>query len=156
MYAVVGTLLTALAVLGFTIVVLATRKPNPPAWVGYTLTHEFVAIGTVSLGSFGIALVVQSIALLIKQPLTATATDVIFIALILVAFTFAWMRLRVRATLAEYARQKENATQASEPVPRPGLVPDSAGTSPGSGTATPEDPDSPTRPRTPRWSKKAA
>ena len=154
MYAVVGILLIVLVVLGFTVMVLANRKPSPPAWAQYNLTHEFVPIGTVSLVSFGIALVVQSIALLKQQPLTAM--HVILIVSILVVFAVAWKRLRVRATLAEYARQKESAAQSSEPVSRPGFVLGIAGTSPGSGTATPEDPDSPTRPRTPHWPKKVA
>jgi hypothetical protein len=153
MYAVVGTSLTALTVLGFTVMVLATRKPGSPAWISYTLTHQFVVISAISLGGLGIALVVRSIALIKQQPLTVT--HVILIVSILVAFFVAWKRLRVRRTLVEYARQKESLAQATEPVSRPGLVPDIAGTSSGSGTATPEDP-TPTRPRTPRWPKKAA
>jgi hypothetical protein len=94
MNAVVGTLLIALVVLGFTVMVLATRKPNPPAWSSYTLVHEFVAICCVSMGSFGIALVVESMVLLKQQPLNAM--HVILIALVLVVFAAAWKRLRVR------------------------------------------------------------
>jgi hypothetical protein len=154
MNAVVGTLLIALVVLGFTVMVLATRKPNPPAWSSYTLVHEFVAICCVSMGSFGIALVVESMVLLKQQPLNAM--HVILIALVLVVFAAAWKRLRVRATLAEYASQKQSATQASEPVSRPGFVLNTAGASQGLGDAAPEDPNSPTRPRTPNLPKKAA
>lgn len=154
MYAVVGILLIVLMVLGFTVVALATRNPRPPAWAQYTLTHEFVAIGTVPLMGTGIALVAQSIVLIEQQPLTAT--HVVLIASILVVFAVAWKRLRVRATLAEYARQKKSPDRSSEPVSRPGLVPGIAGMSPGSATAAPEDPNSPTRPRTPHWPKKAA
>ena len=151
MYAVVGTLFVALAVLGFTVLMLASRKPSPPAWTSYTLTHEIVAIGTVSLGGVGIALVIQSIGLFIQQP--PTALHVILVASILLVFVVVWRRLRVRATLAEYARQTKGATP-SEPASRPALVPDVAGPSPV--TNTPEDPSTPTRPRTPRLPKKAA
>lgn len=154
MYVVIGTLLIALAVLGFTVAVLATRKPNPPAWNRYTLAHEFVAVAAVSLVSFGFALVAESIALLKQNALTTM--DVILTALILVAFSVIWKRLRVGATLAEYARQKEGAIPVSHSAAHSGLVPDGAGASPGSMTSMSEDPDSPTRPRTPRWRKKAA
>jgi len=154
MNAVVGTLLIALVVLGLTVMVLATRKPSPPAWSSYALIHEFVAIGGVSMGGVGIALVVQSVILVKQQPLTAM--HVILIAMILVGFAAVWKRLRVRTTLAEYARQKQSATRASEPVSRPGFVLKTAGALPGSEAAAPEDPNSPTRPRTPNLPKKAA
>jgi small-conductance mechanosensitive channel len=154
MDAVVGTLLIALVVLGFTAMVLATRKPSPPAWSSHILIHEFVAIGGVSMGGVGIALLVQSVVLLKQQPLTTM--HVILIAIILVVFAAVWKGLRVRATLAEYARQKQSATQNSEPVSRPGFVLNTAGTLPGSEAAAPEDPNSPTRPRTPNLPKKAA
>lgn len=154
MYVVVGTLLIALVVLGFTVAVLAARKPNPPAWNRYTLVHEFVAVAAVSGASFGTALVVNSIVGLKQNPLTVM--HVILIALILVGFAVMWKRLRVGATLAQYARQKESAIQASSQVSRPGLVLDIAGTAAQSETSTPHDPNSPTRPRTPSVPKKAA
>jgi len=154
MYAVVGTLFLALAVLLFAIVMLASRKPNPSAWTTYTLTHEVVAIGTVSLGGFGTAFVGQSAASLKEQPLTAIHW--ILIASILAVSTFVWMRLKVRKTLAEYARQTQGAARASEAAPRPAFAPGIAATSLQSGTSAPEGPSTPTRPRTPRWPKKAA
>jgi len=154
MYAVVGALFLALAVLVFSIVMLASRKPNPSAWTTYTLTHEVVAIGTVSLGGFGTAFVGQSVASLKEQPLTAIHW--ILIASILVVFTFLWMRLKVRKTLAEYARLTEDAARAPGAVSRPAFGAAIAATSPQSGTSAPEGPSTPTRPRTPRWPKKAA
>lgn len=154
MYAVVGTLCIALAVLGFTVVVLAARRPRPPAWTRYTLTHELVTMSAVALVGFGIASVVQSIGLVRQQP--PTAMQVMLIASIVVVFAVAWKLLRVEATLAEYARETESATQPAEPIAQPGFVPSIAETSSGSEPTTPEDPSSPTRPRTPHLPKKAA
>jgi hypothetical protein len=152
MYAVVGTLLIAVAVLGFTVVMLASRKPNPAAWAQNTLTHQAVTIGSVFVGGSGIGSVIQSIGLLKEQPLTAT--QMILLASILVVFAFVWSRLKVRATLAEYERQTESATQRSASALPRGVATDIPGTSPGA--PTPEDPSSPTRPRTPHVPKKAA
>jgi len=154
MHAVFGTVFVVLAVLGYSVMLLASRKPNPAAWTTYTVTHEFAAIGVVSLLGFGIAFLFQAIELIGQQP--PTTTHLVVIASTLVVFTVAWKRLRVRATLAEYARQTESATHRSEPVSRPVLVPDIAGTSPGLATSVPENPSSPTPPRTPRLRKKAA
>jgi len=154
MYAVVGTLFLALGVLVFSIVMLASRKPNPPAWTTYTLTHEVVAIGSVSLGGFGIAFVAESAASLKQQPLTTI--HFMLIASILVVFAFVWMRLKVRKTLAEYAKQTEGASRASGTTSRPAFAGEIVATPSQPGASTPEGPSSPTRPRTPRWRKKAA
>jgi len=154
MYAVVGTLSFTLAILVFAVVMLASRKPNPSAWTTYTLTHEVVAISTVSLGGFGIAFMAQSAAYLKEQPITTIHW--ILIASILVVFTFVWMRLKVRKTLAEYARLTEGAARAPGAVSRPAFGAAIAATSPRSGSSEPQGPSTPTRPRTPRWPKKAA
>ena len=148
MYAVIGTFCLALAILGFTVVMLSARKPNPPAWAKHALTHEISALGSVALAGFGIGFVIQSALLFKQQPLTAT--QVVLVAAIVVVFIFAWARLKARKTLAEYARQTESA-------PRPANVrPSVVGMSPASGTSGPENPSTPTRPRTPSRPKKAA
>lgn len=152
MYAVLGILSIAVAVLGFTALLLIARRPEPPEWTRYTLTHEVVALSTVGLGSFGIACVIQAIDLFQKQPLTAM--NVISIVSTLVVFAFVWRLLKVRATLAEYARHSTIATQSR--APRPASVQNIAGTPSGLETKGPEDPSSPTRPRSPNVPKKAA
>lgn len=152
MYAVVGTLFLAVAVFGFTIMTLASRKPNPPGWTQYWLIQEVVTIGAVSLGSTGIASVIHSIGFLKEQPLTVT--QIILVTLIVIVFVFAWSRLKVGARLTEYEGQTRSATQRSASIPRPGVATDIIGTS--SVTVAPEDPTTPTRPRTPHLPKKAA
>jgi hypothetical protein len=152
MYAVVGMLLIAVGVLGFMFMMLASRKPNPSSWTQYALIQEFAAIGTVSLLSSGVASVIQSISLLKEQPLTVV--QIILLVLIVIAFVFAWSRLKVSATLAEYGAQTGKAIQPSSSASRPGIVTDVAGSPPV--TVSPEDPTSPTRPRTPDVPKKAA
>jgi hypothetical protein len=147
MYAVVGILSVVLAVLGFTILLLIARRPTPPAWTRYTMTHEIVAVGTVALVSFGIACLIQAIDLIEKQP--PTTMQIIFVVSTLVVFVLVWRQLKVRATLAEYARQ-------SKVERRPASVQSIAGPTSGSETTTPEDPSSPTRPRSPHVPKKAA
>lgn len=153
MNAVVGTLLIVVAALGFAVVMLVSRRPNPAAWSQHTLTHEIASISIVSLGGFGVAFVIQSISDLQQKPLTAT--HVITIALMLAVFAAVWVRLKVRKTLAEYARQMESASSASAKESQlesaGNVLPLSAGIA-----AAPEDPGAPPRPRTPRWRKKAA
>jgi len=154
MYAVVGTLFLALAVLGFAVMLLISRRPNPPAWIQSTLAQEIIAISTVSLVGFGFGFAFQSFELLGKQP--PTTTQLILIALIVIGFLIAWMRLKVRATLANYERQASGVETAAVTAAQPGLVVDFGEASPTPGASAPEGPGSPTRPRTPRWPKKAA
>lgn len=140
MYAVVGTLLTALTILGFVYMVRTVRQPHPPRWTEHTLTHEVASIGIVALGGFGIAYLVQAVMLFREQPLTAM--HALLIVLILAVFTAAWMLLKVRTRPAQHAQ------------PQTGRMPDDAAASPRLGT--PENPNSPPQPRTPRRPKKAA
>jgi hypothetical protein len=152
MYAVVGMLSLAVAVHGFTVLLLIARRPKPPAWTRYTLTHEIVSVGTVTLGSFGIACLIQAIDLIKQQP--PTTLHIILVVSTLVVFVLVWRQLKVRSTLAEYTRQSKVESQSSGL--RPASVQSIAGTTSGSETTTPEDPSSPTRPRSPHVPKKAA
>jgi len=117
MYAVFGILFLGLAVLGFTVMMLASRKPNPAAWTSYTIVQETSAVGIVSLAGFGAAFTIQSLDLFIDR--TLTTTQAAMIVAILAAFVIVWMRLKVRKTLAEYARQSQEATLPSRPVSPP-------------------------------------
>ena len=117
MYAVSGILFLALAVLGFTVMMLASRKPNPAAWTSYAIVQETSAVGIVSLAGFGTAFIVQSADLFIER--TLTATQATMIVAILAVFVMVWVRLKVRKTLAEYARQSQEATPPSRPVSPP-------------------------------------
>jgi len=114
MYAVIGTLFLAISILGFAVFMLASRKPNPPAWTRLTVAHEVAAIGIVSLAGFGGSFLLQAFGQLDKQPFTAT--HLIAIGAIVAAFVVTWMRLKVRQTLAGYAREIESATPPSRPV----------------------------------------
>ena len=154
MYAVAGTLFLVLAVLGFAVVLLVSRRPNPPAWITHTLTQEIVSISVVSLIGFGTAFAFQTIGAIKEEPLTMM--QLALIALILIAFAFVWRRLKVGATLAEYERQTGIAMQPAVDGSGTGHVSVIDAMSPSVGAAAPEDPGSPTRPRTPHLRKKAA
>ena len=143
MYAVVGIVCVELAALSIAVMLLTFRRPNPPKWTSYALTHEAIAIGTVAVGSFGFAFLLQAINTFADQP--PTTTDFVAIAVALVVFIVLWRWLKVRATLAEYTRQSERS-RSPTPITRGASVEENA----------PEDPSSPTRPRTPHVPKKAA
>lgn len=143
MYAVVGIACLELAALSIAVMLLTFRKPNPPKWTSYALTHEAIAIGTVAVGSFGLAFLLQAINTFTQQP--PTGTHLIAIAVAFVLFVVVWRWLKVRATLAEYARQLEKS-RSRTPISHAASAEESA----------PEDPSSPTRPRTPHVPKKAA
>jgi cation transport ATPase len=114
MYAVIGTLFLAISILGFAVFMLVSRKPNPPAWSGLTIVHEVAAIGIVSLAGFGASFLLQNLGALDKQPLTVT--HLIVIGAIVAVFVAAWIRLKVRKTLASYVREADSATPPSRPV----------------------------------------
>jgi len=114
MNAVIGASFLAIAILGFGMFMLVSRKPNAPAWSRLTVAHEVVAVGTVSLVGFGGSFVLQTLGQLDKHPLSAT--NLITIGVIVAVFVVTWMRLEVRKTLAGYAREADSATPPSRPV----------------------------------------
>lgn len=110
MFAVVGTLLLATAVVVLAWAQLLYRQPKPPRWTEWEFPAVTVTLAILSLFALGIALLGQFVVTVNQQHLTQL--DVALIALIIFGAVIAATSLRGRLARLHVTNREEAGTSA--------------------------------------------